>query len=345
MSTSRIRLGIFSRYRDILFGLSTLLIIVFHAAEDIVVNQLAPNFAINMLAKLYMTAVGSIGVEIFLFLSGMGIYYSLSKNSDRTSFYARRMLRIIFPYVGIGFLYWFIRDVLILKLSFLRTLYDFSFLSFWIEGVDNLWYIGFIIPLYLLSPFLHRFTENAHRNMRLASILLIHFAVCLLLAFAAPNYALKIEIAFSRISIFLIGYALGPAIKENKPVSLSFILGNVTFLAVCMILWRTSSYDPTAQFFSRWTKCFYGILFMLICCVFFHLINIERIQLLLRPLRWMGKYSLELYLLHVSIRSIVALLNLSTPYLLNYLLVVILSFVLAPFCARLNTSINRKITK
>lgn len=59
-----------SEYRTELMGLSAIMILICHAAG----NDLAMPHYLRLLI-----AQGQIGVDIFLFLSGMGLYYSLFK--------------------------------------------------------------------------------------------------------------------------------------------------------------------------------------------------------------------------------------------------------------------------
>ena len=84
-----------STYRTQMMGIATLMIIICHSCASKVIM---PSFL------AYLFRFGNIGVDIFLFLSGIGLYYSLSKNNlsskeDYTSFYKRRFYRIYIPYL------------------------------------------------------------------------------------------------------------------------------------------------------------------------------------------------------------------------------------------------------
>ena len=84
-----------SAYRTQLMGIATLMIIICHANAY---HVLLPRF----LASLFVW--GNFGVDIFLFLSGIGLYYSLSKRNthkkdDYISFYKKRGVRIYIPYI------------------------------------------------------------------------------------------------------------------------------------------------------------------------------------------------------------------------------------------------------
>lgn len=67
-----INLNIFSQYRSALMGFSTVLILICHSIEYIGVNK-------GLMYHLLIQ--GNRGVDIFLFLSGIGIYYSLNRIS------------------------------------------------------------------------------------------------------------------------------------------------------------------------------------------------------------------------------------------------------------------------
>lgn len=65
---SGFNLNLISKYRTELMGISAILILICHAAGN---NVLMPKWL------MYLVAQGSIGVDVFFFLSGMGLYYSL----------------------------------------------------------------------------------------------------------------------------------------------------------------------------------------------------------------------------------------------------------------------------
>lgn len=65
--------SILSKYKNELMGISIILIIIFHFFD---INV---NCANMLICKLWSGVISSIGVDIFLILSGIGIYYSFSK--------------------------------------------------------------------------------------------------------------------------------------------------------------------------------------------------------------------------------------------------------------------------
>lgn len=90
MLPKRFNLNLISKFRTELMGLSALGIIACHAA---------PN-GVYLPSPLYqLAAFGQLGVIIFFFLSGMGVFYSLSQFEGSVwKWYKRRFLRIGIPY-------------------------------------------------------------------------------------------------------------------------------------------------------------------------------------------------------------------------------------------------------
>ena len=77
-----IELANISRFRGELMGAAMLFIILFHVAlprED---------------AFFGLRRMGNVGVDMFLFLSGIGLWFSWTKNPDVRHFFVRRYLRI-----------------------------------------------------------------------------------------------------------------------------------------------------------------------------------------------------------------------------------------------------------
>ena len=74
----------FSKKRSQLMGISMLLIMIFHCG--LYLNSRYTPFCV-------------VGVEFFLVISAIGLFFSLSKNQDKLSFYKKRVLRILPTYL------------------------------------------------------------------------------------------------------------------------------------------------------------------------------------------------------------------------------------------------------
>ena len=83
MKIKEIELANISRYRGELMGAAMIFVILFHVGlprDDTFFG---------------LRRIGNIGVDIFLFLSGMGLWFSWTKRPSLSHFFSRRFLRSI----------------------------------------------------------------------------------------------------------------------------------------------------------------------------------------------------------------------------------------------------------
>lgn len=127
-----------SIYRSELMGWSILWIMMLH-------------FTFNQIKPLgFIAQYGYAGVDIFLFVSGFGLFYSLDKDDNLVRFYRKRLLRIFPTYYIIGF----ITNLLLTHDDILTFLFRYSTIGFWIGKEYAEWFIPSIILLYFLAPFI-----------------------------------------------------------------------------------------------------------------------------------------------------------------------------------------------
>ena len=213
MKIKDIELANISRYRGELMGAAILFVILFHVGlprEDTFFG---------------LKRMGNIGVDFFLFLSGMGLWFAWTKNPSLRQFYLRRFLRIYPTWFLIACLY-YIPDYLKLELTGHRgqstNIIDFIGditinWDFWLHDELTFWYIPAIMFFYLVSPFYMR-------------LIIKH-----------PTYRwLPLEIFWSRVPIFFLGINIAAAVKRKETIEGSSIwMIGITFvmpLASCIFL-------------------------------------------------------------------------------------------------------------
>ena len=74
-----------TEYRNELFGIATLMIVLCHSVSIVPFPE----------SLGHLISYGTMGVNIFLFLSGIGLYYSLKNNGDYLEFYKKRFVRVL----------------------------------------------------------------------------------------------------------------------------------------------------------------------------------------------------------------------------------------------------------
>lgn len=280
-------LGLLSQYRTPLMGLAALMIILCHAPDYGVV---IPMFIDDILRR------GGLGVDIFLFLSGFGCWFSFSKGVDLRLWYYKRFIRIFVPYLLMQFPFWIWR-ICNGTFCLTRELMIFSTLDFWLHHVGA-WYVALLLPLYLITPLIYKSLKPA--NCRLLCVLLI---VVLLMVVCSLNIEIfngvmyeilyNLQWAFGRVPSFVIGMAIAPLAQRGVRVNaLSCVILPLFLYIVIHIL--ISREAPT-----QWC------LVPPILVVFLLFLNLlSNIKSVFSFISWMGTVSLESYLANIYLCSL-----------------------------------------
>ncbi|MDU1889271.1 MAG: acyltransferase [Dysgonomonas sp.] len=191
-----------SKHRTVLMGVAILWIVLYHSGF-----QCFP-FCCQPMRFIQDSGYG--GVDIFLFLSGFGLYYSSLKSESKLSFYRKRFFRIFPAYIIIVTL-----AVLIGHESASSYLYKVTTIGFWLnEGYFD-WYVPSIVVLYLLFPF---YIKLFNRKPLITTIFAIILG--LIITFIFGRYFLNlgqiILLFLTRIPIFVIGIFIGKLSTEKS---------------------------------------------------------------------------------------------------------------------------------
>lgn len=196
-----------SHYRSELMGWSILWIMMLH-------------FTFNQIKPLgFIAQYGYVGVDIFLFVSGFGLFFSLEKTDNLVFFYQKRFLRIFPTYYFIGFF----TNVLLTHDNILTFLFRYSTIGFWIGRDYAEWFIPTIIILYIMVPLLKKLIDK--KWFVIISILII----CIYITsfyFTDKEHILDRAHFFSlyRIPAFIFGMIFAYWTKNNMPIKYFYYL-------------------------------------------------------------------------------------------------------------------------
>lgn len=238
---------------------------------------------------------GYLGVDIFFFLSGWGLCHSLSKDSNITQFYRRRILKIIPSWWIIISMMAVVQVIMHLPHpeSFVDFILYFSGIGYFVQGLfpDSSifvtfyeWYIPTLLLFYLFAPIF------AKLSIRYNFFILIIGVVAIL----CVNYFCFSEIyslSYCRFPIYILGFVAYKLGAHNELILnirvemflfilgivlgllcyLDIIHGNIEFLIVLLTLPLVLSMIPALN-----KKNLFNII-----------------------LSFLGTISLELYLLHI----------------------------------------------
>ena len=274
-----INLFILSKWRTELMGFATLCIIICHAVP----------FGIDMPYILSrILSFGNLGVEFFLLLSGIGVYFSIyNKKSNWITWYKRRFIRILIPY-SIITLPFLLNSLIIGESSFSDFVLNYSTLSFWLYH-RGAWFIALIIPIYVISPVLYFcLTKSNFRCL----YLLVFIGISIMFQIIHFDYnsiMYNISGAISRIPCFYIGMFIGNSILKHKKIKLIYLCVYVFLSFICFTVFTKS--------FAYWTLIF--IVIPPLCLIF------SQFQIIKSCFYFLGHISLESYLTNIFIGGLI----------------------------------------
>ena len=313
-------------------GTAALMIILCHAPQyGVEVSGLLRKFLVFL----------NLGVDIFLFLSGMGCYFSLTQSHGYFFWLKKRFLRIFIPYT-IVLLTLRILGLLVDDVSWSEWLLYYSTLRFWTHH-DGMWFVALLVLLYPLAPFIYQIL-NRSRRRALTAIILI--TLCLLITHIpiinasgiATSVITNLKGAFKHTICFIIGMYLAPYVKQNIKVNALYVIG---VSALCCLLFHFLMND----IYYSWLYVLPTLLVLSIC--FEQIPRFSKINVFFL---WLGAASLESYLANVGIKALLPkFLNpwinnqFFTGHYLDYSIVIISGFILTYISKSLSKRITAKL--
>lgn len=273
------------RYRKVWIGVALIWIILCHLPFDF-----GP--------VIHLTSLGYGGVDICLFASGIGCFYSLSSDPCILNFMKRRLKRLVPTYlifISVWLFYRFLRGTFTIQMC-IGNLLAIQHLTG--HQNDFNWYISAIFLLYLLAPY---FMMIAKRETPLRKVLfLIFLLVCTIPFWHANTYIITI----TRLPIFYLGMVFAQMCKQNKKITPNNVIGLIIAFLIGII--SILAFKKFAASY-LWSYGLFWYPFILITPPF--CMAVSSISMRLEKTKWTkpivsflslcGDYSFELYLVHV----------------------------------------------
>lgn len=228
-------------------------------------------------------SLGSMGVAIFMFLSGYGLYKSSTWDKLRIPFIIKRLKNVYLPYIVVRTLTLLVGDYGFSVGKSIRYIFGFSVKPAWFIVVILLLYIGYFIVSW----------------MKTGKLLFLYLYTIIISA--ALLYTMGIEQSnwFANNISFSIGVTF--AMYHNKIVEqikrkyiLYLLIGTIGFFS-CSVLYLLFKSDTIF-----WAKSISGV-FLSICCIIF----LMKFSFESKPIIELGKISLYVYLIHSPLYRVV----------------------------------------
>ncbi|MCR4673298.1 MAG: acyltransferase [Lachnospiraceae bacterium] len=331
-----------SKYRSQIYGFSILWIMLFHAKAMLGLRY--DNFSEMLWWLDSIMKHGNTGVDVFLFMSGVCLFFSFSRNQDMALYYKKRMQRLFIPVLVIDGWYWAV-FTLILGTGIWGFVSRISLACFWITGDQQIWYVSLILVLYLLYPFFYAVIFSGKETHAWLRTVLLTAAVLLVIhsfRMSSPRLFNVYEIALCRFPVFIAGTFAGRYVSSGKKMPGGIYIAAAAVMAAAVAL-----------------KCA-GLIDSLMIRYWGSIIGLSAMVLLvfvLKPvsnpvphrfLSYFGERSLELYLAHVMItrfyKNNLPALS-SKPRLLEYLVILIISAGVAEIAHRICGAVSARLSK
>lgn len=330
---SKFQLSKISEIRTELMGLSAILILICHSVAYIEMPRVLH----------YSLSLGNIGVDLFLFLSGMGMWYSLSKMhmGGVKQWYTDRYIKLFVPYL-----------VIVLPLNaieYVMGLYEGQDIWNYLFGLTTLrffvshdapWFIAALLPLYLLAPLFNNLIKMYQWKATLMMIVMLYATLLIPTTFSSEmlnNVISNIQFVAVRATCFVLGMGMGQAVKEEEKINLLWILLLTVVGLFAVALTRHLVYG----------YFFFTLPLLVVLC---KLVEYSGDWLRISA-GFMGKISLESYLLNGILPKMIIVLftafgfstyNNVVPYLIACLLGCAIGYVFHMLSNKLVIAVNKQ---
>ena len=323
-------ISIVSRYRTEVYGIGILWIMLFHGY--LVGVKYFPEMPVLKYVGKFI-GYGNMGVECFLFLSGIGLYFSFCRDNNLHRFMLRRLRKVYVPIFLIGGIYW-IWMMFYEHRTLATTVLSLSGMRFWFDGNQEIWYCSMILLCYFLYPLINAYL---FRNEKDSGWIIFFRALCLMLLTAlviwsvskAPTtkeiYSLT-EIALTRIPVFILGCSFGKLVFEKRKVS-NIWWAVIWFSAIlCFLILESDELHGPLR---RWYLMAGGVPLVFLFAGFMKLLP----EIVRKVFRFLGNMSLELYIMHLVLKRLYERNLTPIPYkegsALRWLAVIVLAVILS----------------
>lgn len=303
---------------EIIRAFAFMLVIVQHTIGGYSLSPKAP-FS-NAIILRFLYTIGKPAVPMFIFISGISLFYSYRYSINIKEYYKKRLLNIVLPYVICSFMYIIIfhrgTDNLLIKL---------------IDGDTSfhLWYMGTAIRLYLIFPAILLLLNKLSKATKKINLIFISIfsvvsfilienknSVCYFMSTIFAHKSIFYIKEFASISpiYLLIYFVIGFYFISFYDKAIFYILKYKNIIIVLFSIFLIPSYLITMEnrinfCFNDYFKTFLKLCFNIFSIFFWYYISLyisKKINKIVYVLRFISHYSFSGYLYHVMILDYIA---------------------------------------
>ena len=299
---------------------------------------------IIFVALSVLKQLGPVGLEFFLICSGVGLYYSFSKNSNLKSFYKKRAIRILPTVFIVSFIYYAFTDIGI-KEYFVSAL----LIDLYTKGNSTFWYFGFIIVMYAVYPLIHKFISK-HSDAAAFGLVALLIAIIAVIAFV-----FKLELgtryyAIFRVPAFVLSVWIGKQSYEKRQFSSIWIPVCAVIAVIFAVIISAFHFDIIPDNFINSEHIYhflnipFSVSLVILISAFFKRFKLRFTKAFFA---FFGTISMEIYLVFErAVKICESTVNLhDATYISFYVVTVFLTVVLSVLLQNISKSITSVFTK
>ena len=330
MKIKDIELVNISRYRGELMGAAMLFIMLFHVS-------LPRNDLFFGLRRM-----GNIGVDMFLFLSGIGLWFSWMKKSSARHFFTKRYLRIYPAWLIMACLYYIPRFHGGDFMAWLDLIGDITInWDFWLHDELTFWYIPAIMMLYCFAP---AYMELIRRHPIYRWLPVVMIMWCILVEYVTPIHQAvgHIEIFWSRVPIFFIGINMGEMVRTKQRIDGAGIW--MVIILFVMTLFASIFLEQQRHgLFPLYVERMLYIPLTLTSILLLNRVFRRTPKWFNKTFKFVGALSLECYLIHIHF--VLAYISKSWSYWPTFMVCLLITLPLAFVLSKLVEYLSKQIEK
>lgn len=270
----------------------------------------------------------NVGVQVFFVISGF--LYGAKDIDEPIDFICRQFKKILVPY------YTFLIPVSVLFFIFARS--EFSITAFiksvfcvgTMDGLGHLWFIGYILFCYLITPYLYQLRKKVE-EYSLVKMTAVYIVI--LLGFVIIGTLTDFYFQPNMICCYIVGFII--ASYKNKYGNVALKISAILFIVSAVILNAIRVYVKYFYELSKESIIYKLFSFaepyihlLLGVALFFILYYIFKKAGECTLLLWSDKFSFPIYIVHQTfILSAFSTMALTPYFLMNWLLTVLLIIV------------------
>ena len=311
-----VELGKISKYRSELMGFAIIIVMLFHVP----LSRLDPFFGLRRM--------GNLGVDIFFFLSGIGLWYSWAKQQDWRRFYLNRALRIYPAWLIVAGYFYISRFHGTTTASYVDLAGDIIVnWDFWLHDELTFWYVPATMMLYLFAP---PYMELVRRHPIYRWLVVLPLMWCIIVQYVAPVHQAvgHIEIFWSRVPIFFLGINMGEMVRQKKSLDgqCIWMVWIMFLMSLCTSIWLEQEIHGKFPLFIE--RMLY-IPLTVTTIILLNRVFRRTPQWFNKGVAWFGALSLEAYLIHIEFVLKPLERNTDLGYWMTFLITVAVTMPLA----------------